>query len=245
MRRFARLACPAVAGLIVVGCTSSGSASPATTSSVALTALGTETTAPAPLRILALGDSITEGNYYRPPLVRLLAADGCAVDFVGSMSDTVNTPEDPEHEGHGGWRADEIATNARSWVQAADPDVVLVHVGINDFWQGQDVASTIADVAATLDAIESGAPGATVLLAQILPGDSIEAKVTEFNAGLRQLTTASTRNLEIDLVDQNSGVDARPTGDTVDGTHPNAAASQRMADRWRAALAPRLAGACT
>ncbi len=193
---------------------------------------------------MPLGDSITQDNYYRPLLRKDLAAAGCRVDFVGSATDTVNTPEDPEHEGHGGFRADEIAAGTKGWVAEAKPDIVMLHVGINDFWNNEDPASTLADISAILDGIAAAAPGSTVLLAQILPGDGIEAQVTELNAGLRPLAVNNTRDLTIELVDQFAGVDATPQADTVDGTHPTAAASQKMADRWEAALVPLLGDAC-
>lgn len=233
-------------GLTLTACSSSdaadGKVAPTTTGA----ASGSEASAARrdPVRIMPLGDSITEHNYYRPLLRKDLSAAGCNVDFVGSMLDTANTPDDPEHEGHGGFRADEIAAGTADWVAQAKPEIVLLHVGINDLWDGQDPASTIADISNVLDGIAASAPQSTVLLAQILPGDGIEAQVTEVNAGVRQLAAANNRDITIELVDQNSGVDARPTGDTFDGTHPTPAASQKMAVRWEAVLVPLLGDAC-
>ena len=67
------------------------------------------------LRILPLGDSITQGTGdtagggYRGPLWTLLKNAGYNADFVGSQTDTSCTLAgfDKNHEGHGGWRVDE------------------------------------------------------------------------------------------------------------------------------------------
>src|SRR3972149_290813 len=74
-----------------------------------------------PFRIMPLGDSITAGKTsgvvgpkqwtaYRKELYERLQAAGYQVDFVGSESNgSYFSGFDPQHEGHGGWRDDEIA----------------------------------------------------------------------------------------------------------------------------------------
>ncbi|GAA2615909.1 hypothetical protein GCM10010411_58700 [Actinomadura fulvescens] len=139
-------------GLVVPGAWSpatAGTASPAVAA------------APPPLRVMPLGDSITQGyapvdtadgvppgtnGGYRTDLWQLFRADGRAVDFVGN-ADPVG-PErlgDKDHQGHGGFRIDQISggldrpcgdmnkgENVRKWVTLAQPDVVLLHIGTND-----------------------------------------------------------------------------------------------------------------
>ena len=80
-----------------------------------------------PVRILALGNSITQGegrnrsvypndtprDSYRRPLWQTLENEGCNVDFVGSYQTNFKGPApnpdfDLDHEGHWGWTADEI-----------------------------------------------------------------------------------------------------------------------------------------
>ena len=66
------------------------------------------------LRIMPLGDSITQGAKsentagYRGPLWTLLKEAGYNVDYVGSSTATPGTVSgmDTDHEGHGGWRLD-------------------------------------------------------------------------------------------------------------------------------------------
>src|SRR4051794_23956151 len=74
--------------------------------------------APASLRLMPLGDSITwgvgssSGNSYRGFLWNRLAAEGHTLDFVGSGRS--GTMSDPDNEGHSGWRIDQIAGIADS-----------------------------------------------------------------------------------------------------------------------------------
>src|SRR5262245_49058971 len=92
-------------------------------------------------RIMPLGDSITQGNTatdsYRRPLWKRFQDARLDVDFVGSQRDNNGGPPpaadfDLDHEGHWGWRADEILGSIDGWAAAARPDVVLVHRGSND-----------------------------------------------------------------------------------------------------------------
>ncbi len=80
---------------------------------------------------MPLGDSITVGGHidgtpplnertgYRQKLWQLLQAAGYNVDFVGSQVAGEAVPNfDPDNEGHGGWRDDQIAANVYAWLQA-------------------------------------------------------------------------------------------------------------------------------
>ncbi len=76
-----------------------------------------------PIKIMPLGDSITQGIAsgvadeefqvsFRKALYDKLKAAGYVVDdeiFVGTLFSGESVPDfDPDHEGHPGWRADEI-----------------------------------------------------------------------------------------------------------------------------------------
>ena len=192
------------------------------------------------VKIMPLGDSITERADYRRPLQAKLASAGCSVDFVGGRKDQTDAlgVGDPDHEGHGGFRADQIADGARAWAAAAAPAFVMVHVGTNDFYQNQDVASTVADVKRLLSELKAAAPKATILLAQIIPGAGIEKPVAELDALLVGLADGAS----VRIVNQQQGVNAAT--DTVDGAHPNAALGEQMAQRWFDVLHPLLGAAC-
>ena len=162
--------------LALCGCESersSATAPPVTTSTVNATSVETR-----PVNIMPLGDSITQGDSdhdtYRRPLWKSLEGDGYDVDFVGSLrrhhrGTAPHTDFDMDHEGHWGWRVDEILDRIRDWLEAHEPDVVLVHLGSNDVFQRQSIESTIVELRQLIDTIHGVRPEATILLAQIIP----------------------------------------------------------------------------
>ncbi len=110
----------------------------------------------APLRIVCLGDSITQGRgdhshggakwtptfSYRYPLWKLLVDAGADVDFVGSLqggfegdpnwADYQGRKFDRDHEGHWGWKTVDVAAKLPGWIQGYTPDVALILLGSND-----------------------------------------------------------------------------------------------------------------
>lgn len=200
---------------------------------------------------MPLGDSITQGDSehdtYRRPLWKSLEADGFGVDFVGSTRNNHRGPPprddfDRDHEGHWGWRVDEILERIRAWVVSAEPDIILVHLGSNDVFQGQSVGSTIDELGELIDAVRASRPEATFLLAQIIPTSMANA-----NAGIRELNrripalarSKSTATSPVIVVDQFSGFD--PSRQTYDGVHPNPDGEIHLSDRWLEALSGVLA----
>lgn len=196
------------------------------------------------IRILPLGDSITEGSTveesYRFWLGRDLAASGRRVDFVGSLSGARSGPVpgdfDADHEGHWGWRADEVLAQVPEWAAAARPDVVLVHLGHNDLFQGEDAASTRADLEGVVTALRRVNPSVTVLLGEIIPGEFPELEASprlnrEIVELARRLDRPEARVIAVDLV---AGFD--PELDTSDGAHPNVRGARKMAAAWLEAL---------
>lgn len=202
--------------------------------------------------VLPLGDSITSGNQtmfsYRYWLWSSLNARAAPVNFVGSLQENfLGSPEFPDpafdrdHEGHWGWRTDEILRDLPSWVPLYRPDIVLLHLGTNDCWQGQTAASTIDELAAIIDTLRARNARVAVLLAQILPtGDpGLDACIDQLNAQIPALAQQkNTVDSPIIPVDQHTGFDN--TTDTHDGIHPNEAGEKKMARRWEDALLPAL-----
>jgi hypothetical protein len=62
------------------------------------------------------------------------------VDHVGTQIDTQNPAlPDADHEGHGGYRVDQIQAGIDDWLSSIDdPDVILLLIGTNDFFEGYD-----------------------------------------------------------------------------------------------------------
>lgn len=200
------------------------------------------------VKIMSLGDSITQGNKahvsYRRPLWRLLQSQGYAVDFVGSLK-TQQDGEAPvkdfdvDHEGHWGWRVDEILAQLDGWAKATKPDIVLIHLGTNDIAQQQDLKETVAELKQVITKLRGANPKVKVLMAQIIPLLGSEARCQEFNGQLQVLARQmTTKQAPVVVVDQFTGFRAEPGKDTYDGAHPNSIGEQKMAQRWLNALKP-------
>ncbi len=86
-----------------------------------------------PVRIMALGDSITGSpGCWRALLWQKLQAAGYTnTDFVGTLpTQGCGFVYDGENEGHGGYLATNIANQSLlpGWLAATDPDVVIMHL---------------------------------------------------------------------------------------------------------------------
>lgn len=198
---------------------------------------------------MPLGDSITESSVglptYRFYLWQAAQTKGYRIDLVGSRSGVagglpLNSTFDMDHEGHSGWRADEILAQVSTWARAASPDVVLIHLGHNDLCLGQDVPSTVNDVAAIIDELRAVNAKVGVVVAQIIASASpCHAQIPAFNAQLPAVVAAKTTAASpIVLADLFTGF--TPATMTFDGVHPNASGEVYMADRWFVELAPLL-----
>ena len=124
----------------------------------------------------------------------------------------------------------------QAWAAAAQPEVVLVHLGHNDLWQGQGVDSTIADLSGIVGGLRTVVPTITVLLAQVIPGSqSGFDEIPELNAAIAQLALQlDTPWSRVIAVDHWTGFD--PIADTYDGTHPNESGERKVSHRWVGAL---------
>src|SRR5215204_5974490 len=123
------------------------------------------------VRVMPLGDSITEGTQvpggYRIGLWQRLNANGYRVDFVGSQFNGPGSLGDHDHEGHPGWRIDQIDANVVGWTRAFVPRTVLLHIGTNDILQNFNVSTAPNRLSTLLDRITNTKPATEVFVAQI------------------------------------------------------------------------------
>lgn len=205
---------------------------PATTTSVAPTSA---------FRIMPLGDSITqadsEHDSYRRPLWKSLQARGHSTDFVGTQTSNhwggpPHSDFDLDHEGHWGWRVDEILEPLPGWVENHRPDAILVHLGSNDLFQRQSVESTLEELSRLVDIASATEPSPVIFIAQIIPTttESANRRIRELNAEIARLG----EHPSVRIVDHYTGFDGARL--TYDGVHPNVDGEIRMAERWLAAL---------
>jgi len=214
---------------------------------VALTALGATTSAGVAgaesnggVRVMPLGDSITEGTQvpggYRIGLWQRVVAGGFRVDFVGSQFNGPASLGDHDHEGHPGWRIDQIDANITGWLQATAPHTVLLHIGTNDVLQNFNLAGAPARLSTLIDHITAAVPSAEVFVATIIPLASAgqEAAGRTFNAAIPGIVQRNvSAGKHVHLVDMHSALTA---ADLIDGIHPTAAGYDKMAATWYSAL---------
>jgi lysophospholipase L1-like esterase len=192
------------------------------------------------VRVMPLGDSITEGTQvpggYRIGLWQRLSAAGYRVDFVGTQSNGPATLGDHDHEGHPGWRIDQIDASITGWLQTAAPRTVLLHIGTNDVLQNYNLSGAPSRLSSLIDHVTATAPNADVFVATIIPlaSASQEAAVQTFNAAIPGIVQSKVNSgKRVHLVDMHSALTA---ADLTDGIHPTAAGYDKMAATWYTAL---------
>ncbi|SFK30516.1 cellulose binding domain-containing protein [Cellulomonas sp. KH9] len=193
-----------------------------------------------PVRVMALGDSITGSpGCWRALLHRDLTAAGHRVDMVGTLPPQgCGFAHDGDNEGHGGALVTDVSASgeAARWFAATRPQVVLMHFATNDVWSNrstQQVLDAWTTLVARMRAVD---PQVVVVVAQIIPvapptcGDC-PARTRALNAAVPGwAATTSTAASPVLVVDHATGWD--PARDTSDGVHPNDAGTARMAATW-------------
>lgn len=205
------------------------------------------------IKIVTLGDSITQAengqNSYRKELWEQLTVAGYNVDFVGSENrnkDGNNFEDrsfDPDHEGHWGWRIDEII-NGRGgegklsdWLTGYTPDVALIHLGSNDAIQNNSTISSVDELNQVIDILRQDNPDITIFLSQLIPtrNSGTNNIIDDLNNRIPGIIADKNQaNSPVILVDQSAGFNANT--DTYDGVHPNDAGEAKMAQKWFDAL---------
>lgn len=180
-------------------------------------------------KIMPLGDSITDCDFWRTLLLNKLTANGYDVKFVGSRG---------SHEGHSGMLVTDLAatTNLSDWLASTNPDIVMMHFGTNDCWCNKGTNAILNAYTILVDQMRANNPKMQIIVAQIIPMHPNDD--ADYNARVEELNTAmvgwaselSTVESPITLVDQYSGFDT--STDTYDGVHPNTVGGQKMCDKW-------------
>lgn len=188
---------------------------------------------------MPVGDSITLGRdassvppvgfrtSYRRDLYFSLVEAGYNVDFVGGLDegDLAIPAFDSHHEGHAGWRDDEVASEIFQWLGNNPADVVLLHVGTNGLQAG------VADVDFLLDEIDRYSTDVHVVVAKIINRQTYSPLTTTFNGNLDTLVQnriAAGDNLSV--VDMENAL--LYPDDLSDELHPNVSGYGKMAEVW-------------
>lgn len=209
-----------------------------------------------PLRIMPLGDSITLGinGGYRAPLYHRLASSlsGRPIDFVGTATNGgVGGLPEREHEGHGGYRINDIienldgdnqryGNNGGYWLSGHPsrgpiyPDLILLHIGTNDV-PSIDQYEMLDRLETLLYKLTSMRPNARVLVSDLVPrADVRESRSEAYNAMIPSLVSRfQAMGRKVSFVDMHDKVSVN---DLYDSLHPNDAGQAKMAVVWEAAI---------
>lgn len=192
-----------------------------------------------PVRILPLGDSITEGSNqisYRPALAKLLKDSDLDVAFVGPKE----APAGLRHGGYGGKNAEQIAELYEGFHASTPADIVLIHAGHNHFAEEKPVPGIVRATESMIANARKANPKVTVLLAQVIPSGKLPkySYLPELNRELAKLAAKLHRpEQKVIVVDQATGFDWK-TDAVADRVHPNQRGAEKMAGRWFQALKP-------
>ena len=198
------------------------------------------------LRIMPMGDSITEGyqsstgNGYRQQLWNDLTGEGHFLDLVGNSRDGSMT--DPDNEGHSGWRIDQIAGIADATLAKYKPNVITLMIGTNDLNQPYQPTTAAGRLSSLVDQITSDDPTATVFVASlILTTSPTENQYwASYNATIPGMVSSKqSAGKHVVYVDMSH---ALGTGDLYDSLHPNDGGYAKMGDVWAAAVHAAAAG---
>ena len=193
------------------------------------------------IRIMPVGDSITEGgasfSNYRYPLWERLFTAGYTVEYVGSRkSESRIGPLC--HEGYGGKNAGFLAGVVVGNFRQHPADIVLLHAGHNYFANDRPVPEIIAAHESMISGFRTTNPRVTILLAQPIPSGKLPkySYIPELHTALTGLARKLNRpDSPVIIVPQGRGFS--PATDTIaDQVHPNERGAAKMADRWFEAL---------
>lgn len=223
-------------------------------------------------KIMPLGDSKTEGaggggqQSWRGYLRNKLMQDGYTIDYVGNRQNYADgdaVPNDLNHAGHGGYTiGPDIATFCNTcettgivehldgYFKSSDPDVVLVAIGVNDFFNDKLHPVNYRNTApqryrSLVNKLLQLKPSVKIVLGTIEParwdknwgGDPNEA-LGALNAKIKAIADSSATD-QIYFADiRNQMLINWSTSDYFDDVHLAAQGAKKSAKAWYEALKP-------
>ena len=216
-------------------------------------ALSTLPAQSSPVRIMALGDSITEADTnhagYRFWLHQQLLSAGYSFDMVGTRNgnhiqghhNSQGNPKYPwfdrDHQSRWGAKLSEWQASIGQWAPLK-PDVILIHIGHNDIRGGTSPQQMINELDAFINELRTRVnPNIKILLAQPVKNISLGhvAEMDQYRALLPGLAQAkNTAQSPVRVVDQYTGFE--PAQHTYDQVHPNESGEKLVAGKFFTAI---------
>lgn len=219
--------------LIGTGCTIESAPEPGVESQTSNTSMASQQQS---IRVMPLGDSITDGynvpGGYRINLWAALEERGDRIEFVGNQENGPPELPDRNHQGHSGWRIDELHRRVGDWLETAEPDVILLLIGTNDIVQGHSLDTAPARLNALIDELFRHRPQAQIFVGSIPPIDEVNlnARVEAYNQAIAQnIQARQSQGDRLTFVDLYSGLTPE---DLADGIHPNRQGHDKIAQMW-------------
>lgn len=192
-------------------------------------------------KIMPLGDSITDCDFWRTMLYNKLIDNEYDVRFVGTRGSGT-------HEGHSGMLVTDLAKSGQlaTWLAKSNPDMVMMLFGTNDCWCDKGAKAILDAYTVLVGQMRENNPKMTIVVGKVTPlipnfsSDFVyraEELADAMDGWAAELTTTES---PIYVVDQFTGFDAMT--DTYDGVHPNTAGSVKICDKWYATLSQILSG---
>lgn len=208
------------------------------------------------LRIIAIGDSITQGGVrgrpeytYRLPLQRILHERGIAFEFVGARKQGVHrsaswpevapgVPFDAKHHGFYGGKTMEVARELREVLPQLDaPDVALIHLGTNDQSSNDLQTSLLNPLQDIIELLRGKNPEVIILVAHLNLNQGPALKIRPLVEEM--VASEHTRQSPVRAVHMYRGWNENPNHpqtDTFDWLHPNPRGQEKMAKAWMGVL---------
>ncbi|MCE9520454.1 MAG: hypothetical protein K8R87_12985 [Verrucomicrobia bacterium] len=205
-----------------------------------------------PVKIMLIGDSITEGldssSSYRRYLDGMLRISGHQIDLIGSRQKHHDDKTDPDsyqydvdHEGHWGKDSAWMAENLPRRLTGNMPDVAVIQLGSEDVVSSKAAAEPLTDgivknINQVIELLRSKNENIKIVLSKVIPSKEREEVINLLNAKISQYVQAhSTPRQRVVLADPNAGFDvSQDLAD--DGMLPNPSGARKIAEAFAIAI---------
>jgi len=203
-----------------------------------------------PKRVLPFGDSITygtgstDGGGYRTWLQACAAQDGKAIQFVGTQasgpSAFAGLGLNPANEGHPGYTIANtpvpqsgITELVSTVIPATTPDIVLLHIGVNDVNYTAGLATMLTRLDTLLGSLVTAAPSTWIIVAQNTPYNFTSPEFATYIAGIPGLVATRVGGGQ---KLRSCNMQTLFLSDLADSVHPNDSGYSKMGAIWYAAI---------
>ncbi len=222
------------------------------------TALALSMAAAEPVRIICIGDSITQGGRtdrkeftYRWPLSAMLKEADVDFDFIGSrragLDSNFKWPDpkfDADHEGYYGAKTAAVRDKLRGVLpDLPAPDIALIHLGTNDQHAKNHTSAVVKPLKDIIKQLRAKNPNVVILVGHLNFNDGEALKIRPLVE--KMAADMSTPQSPVITVHHYKGWNEKPdtrNTDTFDWAHPNPKGQRKMAKAWFAAMQPYLPG---